>query len=159
MRYIWDEDVILQEVRDGDEFAPGSLISTVSPLCVRSKNGAIYSIVTDGLGTPTEVVDERGVLVWSASYRTWGHADHAITPGVDCPVRFPGQWFDDESGLHYNRFRYYDPAIGRYISPDPIGLFGSYNPYVYACNPLAWFDPLGGSMETAKTAQVTIMFI
>ncbi|MDH2433502.1 RHS repeat-associated core domain-containing protein [Pokkaliibacter sp. MBI-7] len=59
------------------------------------------------------------------------------------PLRFQGQYFDDESGLHYNRHRYYDPHTGRYISQDPIGLLGGLNPYRYAPNPVNWVDPLG----------------
>jgi len=58
-------------------------------------------------------------------------------------LRFQGQYFDEETGLHYNRFRYYDPEIGRFISQDPIGLFGGNNLYQYAPNPVEWVDPLG----------------
>ncbi|WP_141215695.1 RHS repeat-associated core domain-containing protein, partial [Hahella sp. CCB-MM4] len=58
-------------------------------------------------------------------------------------LRFQGQYFDEESGLHYNRFRYYDPGCGRFINQDPIGLLGGTNNYQYAPNPIAWIDPLG----------------
>ncbi|EOI5716518.1 RHS repeat-associated core domain-containing protein [Cronobacter turicensis] len=59
------------------------------------------------------------------------------------PLRYQGQYFDGETGLHYNRFRYYDPDAGRFISQDPIGLAGGINLYQYAPNPLVWVDPLG----------------
>ena len=59
------------------------------------------------------------------------------------PLRFQGQYYDAETGLHYNRFRYYDPDIGRFTSQDPIGLLGGDNLYAYAPNPMAWVDPLG----------------
>jgi len=59
------------------------------------------------------------------------------------PLRYQGQYFDAETGLHYNRFRYYDPDAGRFISQDPIGLAGGINLYQYAPNPLVWVDPLG----------------
>ena len=62
---------------------------------------------------------------------------------IEQPLRFQGQFFDEETGLHYNRFRYYDPSIGRYISPDPIGLHGGMNAYAYGVNPVSWTDPLG----------------
>jgi RHS repeat-associated protein len=58
-------------------------------------------------------------------------------------LRYPGQYADDETGLHDNTFRYDDPEIGRFISPDPIGLAGGFNLYQYAPNPVSWIDPLG----------------
>ncbi|TBM12764.1 hypothetical protein EYY84_12835 [Hafnia alvei] len=60
-----------------------------------------------------------------------------------CRLRFPGQYEDDESGLFYNRYRYYDSETGQYVSPDPIGLEGGLNLYSYVKNPLTWIDPLG----------------
>jgi RHS repeat-associated protein len=61
----------------------------------------------------------------------------------DCPIRFPGQWQDPETGLYYNRHRYYDPLAAQYMSPDPIGLEGGDRPQGYVLNPAAWSDPLG----------------
>ncbi|WP_143493585.1 RNase A-like domain-containing protein, partial [Pseudomonas sp. B17(2017)] len=58
-------------------------------------------------------------------------------------LRFQGQYFDDESGLHYNRHRYYDPEVGRYLTPDPVKLAGGLNQYRYVPNPTGWVDPLG----------------
>jgi RHS repeat-associated protein len=62
---------------------------------------------------------------------------------VKNPLRFQGQYFDHETGLHYNRHRYYDPKIGRFLSKDPIGLMGGFNLYSYAPNPVTWVDPRG----------------
>ena len=62
---------------------------------------------------------------------------------LSCNLRFAGQYEDEESGLHYNRFRYYDNGTGQYLSPDPIGFMGGVNPYGYVHNPLSWVDPLG----------------
>ncbi|MDX6053043.1 RHS repeat-associated core domain-containing protein, partial [Scandinavium lactucae] len=62
---------------------------------------------------------------------------------LSCNLRFAGQYEDEESGLHYNRFRYYDTETGQYLTPDPIGLAGGVNPYGYVHNPLSWVDPLG----------------
>ena len=58
-------------------------------------------------------------------------------------LRFQGQYHDEETGLHYNRFRYYDPDVGRFASQDPIGLAGGVNTYQYTPNPVGWVDPLG----------------
>ena len=62
---------------------------------------------------------------------------------LSCNLHFARQYEDEESGLHYNRFRYYDNGTGQYLSPDPIGLAGGVNPYGYVANPLRWVDPLG----------------
>lgn len=102
----------------------------------------------DQLGTPQELTDHEGKVAWSAQYRAWGQAKEAISEaaykaGIRNPIRFQGQYFDDETGLHYNRYRYYDPDNARYITADPIGLLGGTNAYQYAPNPTGWIDPLG----------------
>ncbi|WP_258521770.1 RHS repeat-associated core domain-containing protein, partial [Taylorella equigenitalis] len=84
--------------------------------------------------------------VWEAQSKAWG--DTVISApvsddGVINNHRFQGQYFDAESELHYNTFRYYDPEIGRFISLDPIGLLGGLNNYQYAPNPVEWVDPWG----------------
>ncbi|MCK7431184.1 RHS repeat-associated core domain-containing protein [Enterobacter chengduensis] len=75
--------------------------------------------------------------------RSYGQVLHADTAGINQPLRFQGQYHDAESGLYYNRHRYYDPGVGRYLSPDPVGLAGGINLYSYVPNPLGWIDPLG----------------
>jgi RHS repeat-associated protein len=102
----------------------------------------LYFYHCDQIGTPLEMTDEQGNTVWRAEYKAWGEA-MLVTEKVRNPLRFQGQYFDHETGLHYNHFRYYDPQIGRYISKDPIGLAGGLNPYAYAPNPTGWVDPLG----------------
>ncbi|OXJ14070.1 RHS repeat-associated core domain-containing protein [Burkholderia sp. AU6039] len=102
----------------------------------------------DQIGTPPEVTDEQGEIAWSARYRARGEAKEVISEaarkaGVRNPIRFQGQYFDHETGLHYNRHRYYDPQSGRFISKDPIGLAGGLNGFQYAPNPISWIDPLG----------------
>ncbi|RQR70883.1 type IV secretion protein Rhs, partial [Burkholderia sp. Bp9012] len=102
----------------------------------------------DHLGTPQELTDEHSEIAWSAEYRAWGLAKEAIrkasskTP-IANPIRFQGQYHDHESGLHYNRYRYYDPEVGRFVSKDPIGYAGGHNLWQYAPNPIEWSDPLG----------------
>jgi RHS repeat-associated protein len=73
--------------------------------------------------------------------RAWGRVEKA--EGVATPLRFQGQLEDGETGLFYNRFRYYDPEAGMYVSPDPIGLGGGLRPFGYGTNPAGWIDPLG----------------
>jgi len=73
---------------------------------------------------------------------------------VDNPIRFQGQYADPETGLHYNRFRYYDPGVARYVTPDPIGLLGGLNAAAYVSDPNAWVDPLGLSCVFAGGAKV-----
>ncbi|BBP98620.1 hypothetical protein BSFA1_37490 [Burkholderia sp. SFA1] len=103
----------------------------------------------DHLGTPQEITDAQGEVAWSAHYKAWGEAKEAISTaarraGISNPLRFQGQYHDHETGLHYNRNRYYDPATGRYLSKDPIGLAGGFNYYQYAnANPVGGIDPLG----------------
>ena len=102
----------------------------------------------DHLGTPMELTDQRGEIAWSATYQAWGLAkekrtDSATRENIRNPLRFQGQYFDTETGLHYNRYRYYDPQVGRFISKDPIGFAGGLNVYAYAPNPVGWVDPLG----------------
>ncbi|MBU3008788.1 RHS repeat-associated core domain-containing protein [Cobetia amphilecti] len=117
----------------------------------------LYYFQTNHLGTPLEVADSDGNLVWVGQYRAWGQLERAKDgngerASTDNPLRFQGQYHDEETGLHYNRFRYYDPAVGRFTTQDPIGLMGGENLYQYAPNPTGWVDPLG--LETqAITAQ------
>ena len=112
-------------------------------LCGREANAGVYHYVCDHLGTPLELRDVRGGVVWSAMLRSYGQVHHADTAGINQPLRFQGQYHDAESGLYYNRHRYYDPGVGRYLSPDPVGLDGGLNLYAYVPDPLGWIDPLG----------------
>ena len=100
-----------------------------------------YGIVTDLVGAPTELYDPDGTIAWRASTTIWGST--VGTGTAACPLRFPGQYEDAETGLHYNYFRYYDPRTGRYTSPDPVGLSGGPDPAAYVSNPTVWTDPLG----------------
>ena len=100
----------------------------------------------DHLGTPIAAHNAKGETVWTAEYEAWGRIrNETVSDGLkaNIPFRFQGQYYDEESGLHYNRFRYYDPEIGRFVSQDPIGLMGGINVYIYASNPIEWVDPFG----------------
>jgi RHS repeat-associated protein len=100
--------------------------------------------VTDHIGRPVmSVLWFNGSIQWEASYRPFGEL-HSQTGIAPLNLRFPGQYFDAETGLHYNYFRDYDPATGRYIQSDPIGLSGGWNTYGYAeANPIRFSDLYG----------------
>ena len=101
-----------------------------------------YAIVTDLIGTPAELTAPDGTLAGYQQHTLWG-TTLWHPGGASTPLRFPGQYADPETGLHYNHHRYYDPATGRYLSPDPLGLAPSPNPYAYVPNPCTYIDPLG----------------
>ncbi|VWC77114.1 type IV secretion protein Rhs [Burkholderia lata] len=128
---------------------------------------AVYYFHNDVSGLPGELTNADGELIWQARYEVWGNAVQeewiARAPQQSVPewgevqlaaatsahmprpqnLRFQGQYLDRETGLHYNTFRFYDPDIGRFINPDPIGLSGGHNLYAYAERPLVWIDPWG----------------
>ncbi len=98
-----------------------------------------------------DVTDESGETVWSGQYGEWGYVSRQTDlmfssggyRGFAQPLRYAGQYADEETGLHYNTFRYYDAEVGRFTTQDPIGLAGGINLYAYAPNPYSWIDPLG----------------
>ncbi|MFF2810235.1 DNA/RNA non-specific endonuclease [Streptomyces sp. NPDC058000] len=102
-----------------------------------------FAIVTDLVGTPTELVDEHGDIAWRSRTTMWGTTAHHRDATALTPFRFPGQYEDRETGLHYNYFRHYDPESGRYTARDPLGLAPAPNPVTYVDNPQGWSDPLG----------------
>ncbi|MET9770113.1 putative T7SS-secreted protein [Streptomyces sp. NPDC006415] len=102
-----------------------------------------FAVVTDLVGTPTELIDESGNVAWHERSTLWGITTWAANSTAYTPLRFPGQYADPETGLHYNYFRHYDPEIARYLTPDPLGLTPAPNPSTYVANPHAWTDYLG----------------
>ncbi|MEU3414356.1 putative T7SS-secreted protein [Streptomyces sp. NPDC006658] len=102
-----------------------------------------FAIITDLVGTPTELVDEQGDIAWRTRSTLWGTTAWARNSTTYTPLRFAGQYYDPETGLHYNYFRHYDPETARYLSPDPLGLSPAPNPTAYVHNPHVWTDHLG----------------
>jgi RHS repeat-associated protein len=114
-------------------------------------NRRFYAIVTDLIGTPTDLVDEDGAVVWQTRSSLWGATTNRNTRSdAYTPLRFPGQYADEETGWHYNYHRHYDPNTGRYATSDPLGLAPSPNPYSYPHNPHTWTDPLGLAAHAPK---------
>ncbi len=167
--FLWDGDVVARAGEVDWFFEPDSL----RPMA-RVEHGQLAYVVNDHLGTPKEVMAERGALIWAADHDTWGtlrlgrraagsdlieQGDYWIEPvslsGADtpafaspleanfCPIRFQGQWEDAETGLFYNRFRYYEPLAGQYASSDPIRVRGNGSLHRYATSPLILSDPFG----------------
>ncbi|MFI2288178.1 putative T7SS-secreted protein [Streptomyces niveus] len=102
-----------------------------------------FVIVTDLVGTPTELIDESNALSWRTRSTLWGTTTWSADSTTYTPLRFPGQYFDPETGLHYNFHRHYDPETSRYITADPLGLGPAPNVHSYVSSPLTWGDPLG----------------
>ncbi|HFG0891774.1 TPA: RHS repeat-associated core domain-containing protein, partial [Salmonella enterica] len=126
----------------------------VASVTGRGESRQVWYYHTDVTGTPQEVTAADGTLVWAGYIRGFGENAADISNSgayFHQPLRLPGQYFDDETGLHYNLFRYYAPECGRFVSQDPIGLAGGINLYQYAPNPLSWIDPLGLSPVSPKT--------
>ncbi|NSC24734.1 RHS repeat protein [Streptomyces albus subsp. chlorinus] len=109
----------------------------------REIDSRFFAIVTDLVGTPSELVDERGQVAWRTRSTLWGATAWHTSSTTYTPLRFPGQYHDPETGLHYNYFRHYDPETARYTSPDPLGLAPAPNPVAYVHNPHAVTDVLG----------------
>ncbi|WP_241495551.1 RHS repeat-associated core domain-containing protein, partial [Pseudomonas sp. FH1] len=145
--FFWQGDKLIAEhhedrhrsyLYEPDSFRPLALLDGFGP-----KETKPYHYQLDHLGTPQELTTPVGEIVWSAHYRAYGEISRLDIGQVDNPLRFQGQYFDQESGLHYNRHRYYNPDIGRYLTPDPVKLVGGINAYQYVPNPTGWVDPLG----------------
>ena len=156
--FTWDGPVLIEQAtqRPGEpprtttwDYEPGSF----TPLTQTERTGLrdapqaevdqrFYAIITDLIGTPSELIGPGGDLAGHQLHTLWGRTTWA-TDGASTPLRFPGQYADAETGLHYNNHRYYDPITGAYLTPDPLGLTPAPNPHTYVPNPTVLVDPLG----------------
>ncbi|TDB42698.1 RHS repeat domain-containing protein, partial [Photorhabdus khanii] len=156
--YLWSGDQLIEETpvyADGTVgyeqsihwlYEPGKLTPSA-----RYEQGQLHYVVSDHQGTVREICTEAGKVAWAGRLFTWGEPEFWTVSArkeetVSCNLRFCGQYEDEESGLFYNRFRYYSPETGQYLSPDPLGLAGGVNPYGYVHDPVSFVDPLGLSM-------------
>jgi RHS repeat-associated protein len=150
-RFTWDGLRLLQEVQNGfstlylyadDSYEPLARIDG------RGEHQKIRHYHNDLNGLPEQLTETDGQTTWKARYQVWGNTTEETREPCfveNQNLRFQGQYLDRETGLHYNTFRYYDPDIGRFTTPDPIGLAGGLNLYQYAPNPIGWVDPWGWS--------------
>jgi RHS repeat-associated protein len=129
---------------DHDGHTPLSQTERITDGTTQSEiDSRFFAIVTDLVGTPSELVDEHGDIAWRTRTTLWGTTTWTADATAYTPLRFPGQYYDPETGLHYNVHRYYDPTTARFTSPDPLGLEPAPNPVTYVHNPHLWIDPLG----------------
>ena len=129
-----DEDGVVTWLFEAESFSPLARVS--------EKRGAM-AVFTDHLGTPLCLTDAAGEVAWQGITDTFGRCEVVAGDAGLCPWRFPGQYADDETGLFYNRFRYYSAELGGYVSRDPIGLAGGLGVHGYVGDPTTWVDPLG----------------
>lgn len=148
-RWVWDGQVPIHARTAGDVETTWYHDPDSFALLAVFSGKDRFTAVTDHLGAPLALFDETGQSVWRGRLDTYGVPAPSTEPSSrggsepPFPHRWPGQFADEHTGLHYNRFRYYDPDLGQYISTDPIGIAGGFNPYAYVPDPLVWIDPLG----------------
>ncbi|WP_040405918.1 DUF6531 domain-containing protein [Amycolatopsis nigrescens] len=153
--FVWDGTLLAEQIHSAGlattwDHEPGTFRPLTQTERVPARDAAqswvderFYSIVTDLVGTPAELVDPGGALAWHGRSTLWGETWSAPDGRASTPLRFPGQYHDAETGFNYNYQRYYDPETGRYNTEDPLGLAPSPNPRAYVANPTRWIDPLG----------------
>lgn len=161
VEFTWaGEQLIGEVIKMGDSVVRRDYLyfpGTFAPLAMRVA-GKVYSYHTDHLGTPRMLTAPDGSIAWAASYSCFGEA-RISRATVDNPLRAPGQYFDAETGFYYNRFRYYSPVMGRYLSRDPLGLLADSNFYRYVGNnPINQADPLG-LVQWLKVAAITCAIV
>ncbi|MEU0368696.1 putative T7SS-secreted protein [Streptomyces sp. NPDC006283] len=150
--FTWDGTRLAEQAtQDGRtttwDYAPGTHrpLAQVDRDTLTGGEARFHAVITDVVGTPTELVTPDGRIAWQHRTTVWG-TDLPTPPGsasVGCPLRFPGQYRDPETGLNYNCFRYYDDEVAGYVSADPLGLSAAPNHHAFVPNPFGWLDPLG----------------
>ncbi|WP_089646868.1 RHS repeat-associated core domain-containing protein [Escherichia coli] len=162
--FVWEGFRLLQETTwQGKRTYLYDAEQPYTPVAVitgRGESQKIWYYHTDLTGTVQEVTAPDGTLVWAGYQAGFGENRGDISNSgayFEQPLRLPGQYYDEETGLHYNLFRYYAPECGRFVSQDPIGLNGGLNLYAYAPNPLSWSDPLGLEKCLLSAADKKIM--
>ncbi|MBR8065185.1 RHS domain-containing protein [Burkholderia ambifaria] len=139
------EGIATPEWKSTDRYVPEE--DPLQKVPERRGGAVLFYYHCDQIGTPQLLTDGDGDVVWEASYKAWGEAREVIARASKAAgivarnkLRFQGQQVDDETGLHYNRHRYYDPTSGRFVSADPIKLVGGINIYSYGKTPIGLID-------------------
>ena len=144
----------------GTEHSPTTWIFEAGSFvpCGKIVNGKHYSIITDHLGTPIEAYNQEGELIWEREQDLYGNSRQGCAKeNFRCPFKYQGQYYDSEVELCYNRFRYYQPETGRYISEDPIKILGGFNVFAYVSDTNAWVDIWGLLADFIVTPEGTIV--
>ncbi|MGC5704391.1 RHS domain-containing protein [Pseudomonas sp. NFXW11] len=158
-RFAWDGLRLLQEQCNQQVSVYIYEDEGHAPLARVDGSGAAQKIRyyhSDLNGLPQQLSEHDGHRVWQARYQVWGNSVEEVREPYyieEQNLRFQGQYLDRETGLHFNTFRFYDPDIGRFTTPDPIGLAGGLNLYQYAVNPIGWIDPLGWICKSAYSGR------
>jgi RHS repeat-associated protein len=148
--YVWDVNELALEIdSDRGERVFVHEPSTFFPILHREQ-GETFTYVTDHLGVPTELIDDKGRIAWAGAHSPWGSIvavyrgePQATERPVETPFRLLGQYHDDETGLASTRHRLFDPATARWLTPDPLGLEGGPNLFAFDGSPVERVDPLG----------------
>ena len=153
-RFVWDGSHLLQEIHpdgrytyiyaDQNSYEPLAQVRDWTTEDGENRHQTHY-FHCDQIGIPREMTDKDGNLLWFGNYTGWGRLkeETRVTDSAYQPFRLQNQYADRETGLHYNFFRYYEPDAGRFVSQDPIGLWGGENFYQFAENVTGWIDPYG----------------
>jgi RHS repeat-associated protein len=157
--FYWDDFRLAAEVRhDGsvriyvyaDEIAlVPFLFLEYANLGAGPDSGRRFYLYTNQVGVPIRVDDAEGTTCWAGRIDPYGRAEVNKNCTLDMPLRFPGHYYDPETGLHYNRYRYFSPELGRYLQSDPAGLRGGINLYAYPVDPLTEAD-IDGLSKTVR---------
>ena len=149
--FVWDGTRLLQEYTykgcytyiytDQDSYEPLAQVFHNN----QDEGQYLAYFHNDQIGIPREMTDIHGNLLWYGEYTAWGRLkkDERVYKNAHQPFRLQNQYFDEETGLHYNLMRYYEPEAGRFVNQDPIGLLGGSNLYRFAPNAQGWTDPSG----------------
>lgn len=142
--YLWHNDVLLGEQNPEGQWQWYVRDPQTDEPLVALINGHFHYYELDWRMMPIRLWGQNGELVWQANSDAWGHCQPEMSKGyVHQPIRLPGQFEDELTGVYQNRFRDYDPHAGRYLTPDPVGLIGGVNQFSYTFNPLDFIDPNG----------------
>ena len=172
-RYLWDGDVILHEWDYAEADRPNTIVTEVGEVTLdrpepvenlitwiydsdsyvptaKIVGDRHYSIISDYIGRPVQVYDDNGNIVWQADYDIYGNVRNLHGSRKFIPFRQLGQYEDEETGVYYNRFRYYDPNTGTYISQDPISILGGVNTFAYVFDCNIGIDIMGLTVTVAQ---------